>query len=340
MTPRENVLATLNYENPEHVHYDGGVPWFYLNEIHSEEALAPIREAEKRIPDEIQTVMPGPAAGWKQREDIPEGYIESEWGAVGRVHLPYITYSPLGEGWHLLKDYKFPDPYAPGRFDKFRETAEANRHKYVRAWAFSALWEHIWMVRGYENSLVDMYTNPDEFCFLRDKIVDYQVGIMRQIHEIGVDGIHFTDDLGTQQSLMIPPETWREFLKPAYAIIFEEAKKNGTHIWFHSDGNIREIIPDLMALGVRVLNPIQPGLLDLDEIIATFGKDLCYSGGVDVQGVLPFGKPAEIRAVVKKWANYSHELGGGMFIAPTNLVTPETPLENIMAYLDACHELC
>ncbi len=139
---------------------------------------------------------------------------------------------------------------------------------------------------------------------------------------------------------MIHPDDWRRLYKQAYGRIFEAAGKHGTHIWFHSDGNIREIIPDLIELGVTVLNPIQPGPLDLDELVSTFGRQLRYSGGMDVQHVLPFGSRKDIRACVKHWVELSHRLGGGMFVAPTNLITPETPLENIMAYLEACEERC
>jgi uroporphyrinogen decarboxylase len=340
MTLRENFLAALQYKNPEHVPYEIGVPWEYLKEQYTEEQLRPLREAADRVPKYVHTIMPGKAADWKPTVELPEGYLESEWGARGRIRLPYITYSPLAEGWHLLDSYKFPDPYAKGRFDGLKESANANRDKYVRAWAFSALWEHIWMVRGYENSLTDIYTYPKEFACLRDKIVEYQIGIMEQIHEIGVDGIHFTDDWGTQRSLMIRPEDWRKLFKSAYARIFEAAGKNGTHLWFHSDGNIRDVIPDLIEIGVTVLNPIQPGPLNIDELVKMFGRQLRYSGGVDVQGVLPFGTPEDIEKVVRHWVDLSHRLGGGMFIAATNLITPETPIPNILAFMEACEKYC
>ena len=341
MTLRETMLAAMAYGGPPHVPYEPHLPWEYLQGIHSEDALAPLRDAEKRAPVYIQTIMPGPPTGWKPSSNLPAGHMETEWGAVGRMHLPYITYSPLAGGWHLLEDYRFPDPHAPGRFNGLQELAEQHRRtKYLRGWAFSALWEQVWMLRGYENALLDLYAYPDEFTRLCEHIVTYQVGMMEQFHLVGVDGIHFTDDLGTQQDLMMPPEAWRQLLKPHYARIFEAARANGTDVWFHSDGNIRSIIEDLLDVGVKVLNPIQPGPLDIDELVATFGRRLRYSGGIDVQQLLPFGTPEEVRAAVQHWCGLSRSLGGGMFIAPTNLITPETPLPNILAYLDACAEYC
>jgi uroporphyrinogen decarboxylase len=80
--------------------------------------------------------------------------------------------------------------------------------------------------------------------------------------------------------------------------------------------------------------------MDIDELVGTFGRRLRYSGGIDVQQLLPFGTPEAVRAAVKHWCALSGSLGGGMFIAPTNLITPETPLPNILAYLEACEEHC
>jgi uroporphyrinogen decarboxylase len=113
-----------------------------------------------------------------------------------------------------------------------------------------------------------------------------------------LDGIHFRDDWGTQQALMIRPALWCTFFKPAYARLFAMTREAGKHVWFHSDGAIGAIVPDLIEIGVQVLNPQVPiiGRARLAELCV--GR-ICIEADIDRQWTLPYGTPEDVRAAVR-----------------------------------------
>ena len=101
------------------------------------------------------------------------------------------------------------------------------------------------------------------------------------------------------------------------------------HAWFHSCGHIRPIIPDLVDIGFDLLHPLQPSSMDLAEIARTFGGQICFGGGIDVQGLLPAAKPGEVADEIRRVIDLLDGPLGGYLMAPTNSIMPDTPLENI-----------
>jgi uroporphyrinogen-III decarboxylase len=144
------------------------------------------------------------------------------------------------------------------------------------------------------------------------------------------------DDVGTQTGLLVSPETWRRFLKPRMAKFIETVRginKNIT-IAYHSDGNILPIVPELIEIGIDVLNPIQPACMDPAEIKQKFGKELCFWGSIDEQHTLPFGSPEDVRNEVNLRLETIGK-DGGLIIGPTHHVQLDTPLENLFALTEA-----
>ena len=142
--------------------------------------------------------------------------------------------------------------------------------------------------------------------------------------------------MGTQTGLLISPETWRRFLKPRMADFIETVRgiNRDIKIAYHSDGNIMPLIPELIEIGINVLNPIQPACMDPAEVKSRFGKDLCFWGSFDEQYTLPFGSPEDVREEVRLRLE---TLGkdGGLIIGPTHHVQLDTPLENLFALVEA-----
>ena len=137
-------------------------------------------------------------------------------------------------------------------------------------------------------------------------------------------------------SLLISPETWRKHLKPRLAAYFSTLKgiNPDMKIAYHSDGNILPIIPDLIEIGLDVLNPIQPRSMEPAEVKKKFGDRLCFWGSIDEQYTLPYGSPAEVEAEVKtRLETLGHR--GGLIIGPTHHVQLDTPLENFWAMVNA-----
>jgi uroporphyrinogen decarboxylase len=110
-----------------------------------------------------------------------------------------------------------------------------------------------------------------------------------------------------------------------------------TRIHYHSDGNIFDIVGDLIDAGVDILNPLQPECLDVDEVHRRYGGRVTFDGAIGTQSTMPFGTPDDVRARVKEVID-KYGRNGGLMIAPTHVLEPEVPLENIDAFFDACRE--
>jgi len=157
-----------------------------------------------------------------------------------------------------------------------------------------------------------------------------------------VQVVVITDDQGTQNSLMISPKMFREFIKPRLKTLIETIKANANvSVLMHCDGAILPIIEDLIEIGVDILNPIQTvvdGFEDTSSLKEEFGDRICFHGGIDVQQVLPNATPEEIRQeVARRICDLGR--GGGYIIAPCHNINVDIPVENTLAMFDAAKEL-
>jgi uroporphyrinogen decarboxylase len=194
------------------------------------------------------------------------------------------------------------------------------------------------MLRGFDNLLLDPYLEETNFCKLRDRIVEYNLNIIDQWLQRNVHAIFFSDDWGSQRGLLINPEDWRRLYKPAYKKMFERVRDGGAHVWMHLCGNIVAILPDLIDLGLNVLNPVQPQAMDVHLLAREFGGKVCFNGGIDIQGTLINGKPADVKREVHELIELFGRFNGGYIAGTSHSVMPETPLENIIAMYEALLE--
>jgi len=198
-----------------------------------------------------------------------------------------------------------------------------------------ALWQRMFYLRGFENISVDLLVNRDKARALRDMILDFMLERIKIWLELDVDGFMVRDDWGTQESLMINPDLWREFFKPAYREISHLIHSAGRHFWFHSDGYIRAIIPDMIEIGVDVVNP-QASIMGIRELGQEFGGKVSFLGDIDRQRILPLGIPQEVRECVKETIEALGAFNGGYI--GRGEVAPDVPLENVRAMFEAFTE--
>ena len=157
-----------------------------------------------------------------------------------------------------------------------------------------------WALRGYERMLSDFALKPD----LADAILEipyrYHLAAAKKLVEMGVDMIWMGDDVGAQHAMLISPGMWRRFLKPRMANFIAELKAINPQVKvaYHSDGVIYPIIPDLIEIGLDVLNPIQPASMDPARLKREYGDRLCFWGSLDEQHTLPFGSADDVRTEV------------------------------------------
>ena len=157
--------------------------------------------------------------------------------------------------------------------------------------------------------------------------------------EAGVDVIYYGEDIASQQDLLMSHDMWRRWLKPrlARAIASAKAVKPDLLFLYHSDGNVTRVVPELIEVGVDVLNPIQPECMDVVALKTQFGDRLAFNGGISVQQTMPWGTPDDVRREVKHLIETVGE-GGGLMIAPAHTIEPEVPWENIVAFHEAVDE--
>ncbi len=173
-----------------------------------------------------------------------------------------------------LKDYVFPDPRDPARFAHFpRELANRGDTFVVPSIGFS-LFERAWTLAGMETILMAILEQPSFVNELLDRILEYNLEVIRRSLEFDVDGMRFGDDWGQQRGLIMGPVLWREFIKPRIARMYGLVHEHGKKVFIHSCGRVTELFPDLIECGVNVFNPFQPEVMDVEDVKKRYGGEL------------------------------------------------------------------
>ena len=273
-----------------------------------------------------------------------KGIFKDSWGCVwenseeGLQGL--VKISPLSD-WSKLKNYIPPNPDLSSEWGSINWEIIKNSLKYLKKTEFLLgaqvrLWERLHFLRGYENVMLDLAENSEELLSLVNIITDYNIKYIKNWLKTGVDGISFSDDWGSQESLMINPNQWRKIFKPCYKRMFDAVRSEGKQVFFHSDGNIVEIIKDIIQIGATIIN-LQPELNGINNLKKLCLGKVCISFQVDRQKVLPFFNSLEVKNYVK---NISKELSlnnSGCLLEC--FFMPDVPIENILASNEQTEEL-
>ncbi len=194
------------------------------------------------------------------------------------------------------------------------------------------VFEMYWRLRGLEQALVDIAARPAFAARMLERCAAFARRLAEEAcRRFPLDWLWTGDDVAGQESLILSPEAWRELVKPALAGVFEVGRRAGLPVAYHCCGALAPIIPDLVEMGLEVLNPIQAGCPGMEprELARQFGSRLSFMGGLDTHGVLPFGDEAAVR----RHAAGLLELfsGGGYILAASHTIPPETPDGNLFA---------
>jgi len=336
MTGIENFKRAIEFDAPAYLPCTIEVNLNWL-EDKDEAKRARVRELATRFPSDILGGLDAARNGSEpvRRNGVLRWTDEWQTGWEDDGHGAKTASYPLESGYDALADYVFPDPHLPGRFDKADEQLQLRSDRYARAAVWFTLFERLWMLRGFNNMLMDPYTDEVSFCRLRDRIVEYNLAIIDQWIQRGVDAVFFSDDWGCQRGLLMNPEDWRRFYKPSYQRLFERVRSGGAHVWMHLCGDITAILPDLINIGLNVLNPVQPQAMDVRYLAREFGGKVCFNGGVDVQGTLVRGTPPDVKREVHELVALFGKFSGGYIGGTSHSIMPETPLDNVIALYEA-----
>lgn len=339
LSGNENYRRAIEHETPEWVPVQLHCPFEGLYEQDNAKK-ARILELATRFPNDLLKV--DPAFKFVQPMTNENGVWRwvDHWGTswADDGHGGKTEACPLEAGYHLMDSYPFPDSHDPDLFVAAEQALAQRDGRYVLASVWFTLFERLWMLRGFDNMLLDPLTDEDNFLRLRDIVLDYALGVTDEWVKRGVDGIFFSDDWGSQRGLLINPDDWRRFWRPAYKTLFHRVREGGAHVWMHLCGDIRAILPDLIELGLNVLNPVQPQAMPIQELARDFGGKVCFNGGADVQGVLANGTPEEVRAHVIEVMELFAQPAGGYVLTTSHGIMPETPLDNIIALYETALE--
>ncbi len=378
MTSRERVQAVLNHEVPDQVPVIIGVSnatGIKMIPYQAIKKLAGIVAPDRYIYDwpELGTALPDEATMQRLHSDVrgvhdsfPQAVLQrnqtrlphenfiDDWGS-GQTEIEegvwYPGVHPLAEATTMeeVDAYtNWPDMDDPFRVAhvkaQARQLAADNQYAIMATPWLLFPFERAHAMQGLDKFLYNMAVEKDFSKYLLEKIYGYCKTLMGHfLDELGenVDIIKIGDDLGTQESLLISPKMYREFLKPIHADFISFIKsRTKAKVFFHTDGDVFNLIDDFIEIGVDILNPIQTSagrMSNLAELKSRFGGKIVFCGAVDTQKVLPYGTPAEVRDEVKRVIHALGE-GGDFMLASVHTIMNEVPAENVLAMVDAAVE--
>ena len=265
--------------------------------------------------------------------------FEDEYGARFRRGSTLHLERPALAGPNLA-GYTFPDLTTDAHFAHLDGWTQTHASRFRIAQLGMLFWERTWFMRGMQEIMMDFSTNPGFVEELLDGLAEVCMGVIdRLLSDYGdrIDAFGWSEDYGTETSLMMSPDTWRRFIKPRLTRMCERVRLGGKKVYLHSCGHVRPIIADIVEAGVNMLQPLQPEAMDIFEIKRTFGRDLCLMGGISTQHLLPFGTPEDVRNTVGECLERM-AAGGGYIMAPAKSIMPGVPLANACALIDSFTE--
>ncbi|MBN1365384.1 MAG: hypothetical protein JW976_11310 [Syntrophaceae bacterium] len=370
MTSRERVLAALNHEEPDRVPLDigGGATTTIVVEgydrlkesldIRSETKilnkvfrLARVEESvRKKLGSECIPLSIKPPVNWSPPPTEP-GTFTDIWGITWRevfyrddCYYYEVMKSPMAEA--VLEDierYPWPDPldpgYTMGLSEDVKELYQETDYAIVADGGFKSFWELGYMLRGYDRLLMDLVENPDFVTALMNKLLEINIsGTGRFLNAVGpyIQVFRTADDIAIQSGLLMSPAMYRRFIKPLYKKYYDFIRsKTEAKIFYHSCGNVVELLDDFIENGLDIINPIQVSAMgDTAKLKKRFGDTLAFWGAIDTQHVLPKGSPDDVEQEVKRRI---HDLGqgGGYVVAAVHNIQQDVPPANILAMVNA-----
>lgn len=233
-----------------------------------------------------------------------------------------------------LKEYRFPNPEAPSRFDHFpAAAAESREERFAIGTIGFTLFERAWTLAGMENVLAAMMDDKPFVNVLLDRILDYDLAVTRKALTYDIDGMRFGDDWGQQRGIIMGPTLWREFIKPRIARLYGLVRASGKRVFIHCCGKVDELFPDLIECGVDVFNPFQPEVMDVEDMKRRYGGRISFFGGISTQRTLPYGTVDQVRTEVRRLLSRVGKQGG-YIAAPAHDIPKDARPENVAAMLE------
>ena len=348
MTVRERFLATLSGQRPDQILYSAG----FTPDLHR-------RMIEHAGTEDLAGhyglfspvgVGPKEPQGWKApdytvyytKQELAEIKLDSMGVGMkpsGFYHFwGYISPLRNAEKFEQLESYPVPDLSNFTTDHMAARVAQTKAAGSVSNCWVGHMYESSWQIRGYEAFLLDMIERPEWAECILDKLFRRNMVIVEAACRAGVDYITCGDDVANQNAMMFSLPMWRRFMLSRWSKVWAMARsiKPDIHIWYHSDGNITDIIPELAEAGVTIFNPVQPECLD-PAVLRKQYPQMNMDGTIGTQSTLPFGTPEKVRQTVLERVRTCGDKGR-LILGPTHVLEPDVPIANFEAYVKAARE--
>lgn len=277
--------------------------------------------------------------------DWQVNYYPPEWGvATRRAHFYHldVPLAPMRDLTSVaeIEAYPFPDYIRDWRHDHLESQVQGfHREGYPVSAMVGWIFQTAWTLRTRERLFMDFYDRPEFAEALLERITAIRIAQGVRFAQAGVDCVGMYDDVGVQNSMIMSPNMWRQWIKPRMAALIQAVRQVNPDILFryHSDGLLTPIIPDLIEIGVSSLITVQPESMDPADIKRRFGAHICLEGTMGLQSELAHGSPDDVRCMVKAQCE-ALKPGGGFVASPSNSITPDIPWDNLVALFEALDE--
>ena len=332
MNSRERVNRAINFEYPDRVPISHAVlPAAQLK--YGE----PLAEILTEFRDDF---------GWDYLDDLPvnefpplykEGHNADDFGTFWQVERAGICGIPVGfpiKNLENYQDYIWPKEFSAGppSCRQYSGHMVGGVGKWYPRGAWITYFEQMQQLRGMENFFMDIAYESKELLQFMDEMLAFNLTWIDKWIKLDYDGLHFADDWGEQNRLLIKPDTWRRLFKPVYAEMFNKVRDAEMHVWYHTDGHINDILLDFIEIGVDVIN-CQIAVIGHDWITNNARGKVAFRTDIDRQHVMPFGSPTEVKEEVQRTFEACGGPSGG--IIACGEIGPDVPLENIRALYEA-----
>lgn len=349
MTPRERWEAVMRGERPDRVLCDYWGTEEITARLKRELGCGPDRELWERLGvDKLIHLVPRHPRATESTWHMQSFF--SVWH-VGTRRVPYAdelgfyeeaVEHPLAAAASVreVERFDWPDP-EEWDFSGLREQCETWRDYPLLAGGCEMFYLYC-RLRGMEQALEDLIANPAIAEVILVRIAAIDVAVTRRILDEVGDCLLFcyvAEDLGTQDSLLMSPRLFRRFLKPHMARMIELIHSYGVKVFHHDDGAMRPLLPELVEMGIDLLNPIQWRCrgMEREALARDFGGRIVFHGGVDNQRTLPFGSALDVRREVRENIGIFRD-ARGYIVAPCHNLQANTPTANVLALYEAVRE--